>query len=49
MFSTILSFFETTVFGLVYQDPALLLNLVMMGIGLLLIFLGVRKQYEPCS
>ena len=47
MFSTILSFFETTVFGLVYQDPALLLNLVMMGIGLLLIFLGVRKQYEP--
>ena len=47
MVQGIQSFFETTVFGLLAQDPRLFLNLAMMGVGLLLIFLGIRKRYEP--
>ena len=40
-------FFHTTVVGRLIEDPSGLLGLVMMGVGLLLIFLGITKKYEP--
>jgi oxaloacetate decarboxylase beta subunit len=40
-------FFQTTVLGRLLEDPSGLLGLLMMGVGLLLIFLGITKKYEP--
>jgi len=47
MLSAFNHFFQTTVVGRLIEDPSGLLGLVMMGVGLLLIFLGISKKYEP--
>jgi oxaloacetate decarboxylase beta subunit len=47
MLSGISEFLATTGFGRLLQDPSLLLNLAMIGVGLILIALGVVKRYEP--
>jgi sodium ion-translocating decarboxylase beta subunit len=47
MFEGIQIFLESTVFGLLYSNPSLWLNVLMMGVGLGLVFLGIHKQYEP--
>ncbi len=40
-------FFSTTGFAHFLTDPGALLNLAMMGVGLVLITLGIRNRFEP--
>jgi len=47
MQSGVLEFLRSTGFYHYATDPALLLNIIMMGVGLTLITLGIRKNYEP--
>ena len=47
MLDGIIAFLSTTVFGQLIDNPSILWNLVMMGVGLLLIWLGISKKYEP--
>ncbi len=47
MLDGILHFFWTTGFGLYLSDVSNLWNVVMIGVGLVLIMLAVRKNYEP--
>jgi oxaloacetate decarboxylase beta subunit len=47
MLTGILEFLSTTAFGQLLQDPSLVLNLAMIGVGLVLIALGIARRYEP--
>jgi oxaloacetate decarboxylase beta subunit len=47
MLTGISEFLSITGFGRILQDPSLLLNLVMVGVGLVLIGLGIFRRYEP--
>lgn len=47
MSSGLVEFLQSTVFGHLIANPSALLNLAMMGVGLILIGLGIVKKYEP--